>query len=73
MCLTGQSRFNTAQCEYIGSSMEKSWYNEVVLLSGLSEEAMSVQLVVGPCKGYARRTLNLPIPFFNNTNYQVIL
>ena len=52
--------------------MEQSWFVEVVLWSGL-HGTISVQLVVGPCKGYARRILNLTQSFFNNTNYQVLL
>ena len=52
MCLIEQSHSNTAQCEYIGSSIERSWFHEVVLWSRL-RRAMSVQLAVGPCKGHA--------------------
>ena len=63
MYLTGQSRGNTAQCEYIGSSMEQSWFDEVILRSGL-RGMISVQLVVGPGTGYARRILNSPIIVF---------
>ena len=59
MCLTGQSRGNTAHCEYIGSSMEQSCFDGVVLWSRL-RGTISVQLIVGPCKGYARRILNPP-------------
>ena len=58
MCLIEQSHSNTAQCEYIGSSIEQSWFSDVVLRSKLCEEEISEQLVLGPCKVHARRTLN---------------
>ena len=70
--LTGQSRGTISQYEYIGRSLEQSWFNGVVLRSRLREET-SIRLIIGPCKGHTRRTLNPPKPFFNNTNYQVIL
>ena len=67
-----QSSGSTTRCAYIGSSREQSWFWEVVLWSRL-RGSISVQLIVGPCKGYALRTLKLFLSFFNYTNYQVIL
>ena len=56
MWLTDYSSGNTTQCEYIGSSMEQSWFTRVVLRSRLCG-MISVHLIVGPCKGYAWMTL----------------
>ena len=53
VCLTGRSRENTAQCEYIESSIEQSWFDGVVLWSRICG-TISVQLVMDPCKGYVR-------------------
>ena len=72
MWLTGNSSGNTTRCAYIGSSMDQSWFAEVVLRSGL-RGTMSVHLVVRPCKGYSWMPLNLPKSLFNKTNYKMVL
>ena len=59
MWLTSRSSGNITQCAYIGYSIERSWFIEIIMWSRV-RGVMSVQLIVGPCKGHGQRTLNSP-------------